>query len=270
MWVIYSQLHMVPEIILLTPQALEIRNVDHYLQIVAFCTPHSVHFIPFLLTTLITWAAILLYDYCLTFVAEVESCWVVGRCRWGLGVFYLNRYLVLFGHIPIMLEFFWSTSNPNKIEVSIPGPEARWRDTDAQPQMLVFIQLWHSKMPMKSDEIFCPVVTTCNHFTNTWPSSFRWSLLVGLFFPKSFETMLIWFFFQYRYVDYAIVCLIRAEQKGACLVHWSWSCYRDRELCKSQSKRESYPIWHSIVHVVGYSGQCWVQDKINLQTSKCI
>jgi hypothetical protein len=67
----------------------------------------------------IIWAAILLYDYCLTFVAEVERCWVVRRLNWGLGFFYLNRYLMLFGYIPIMLEFFWSTSTPKKIEVSI-------------------------------------------------------------------------------------------------------------------------------------------------------
>jgi len=36
-----------------------------------------------------------------------------------LGFFYLNRYLALFGHIPMMMEFFWTTSNPNKTEVSI-------------------------------------------------------------------------------------------------------------------------------------------------------
>jgi hypothetical protein len=87
----------------------------------------------FPLTTPIIWVAILLYDYCLTFVAEVENCWVVRRFSWGLGFFYLNRYLVLFGHIPIMLEFFWSTSNPKKTEVSISGREARWKDTDVQP-----------------------------------------------------------------------------------------------------------------------------------------
>ena len=74
----------------------------------------------------ITWVAILLYDYCLTFFADVERCWVVRRLSWGLGFFYLNRYLVLFSHIPIMMEYFWTTSNSNKTEVStlllkIPG-----------------------------------------------------------------------------------------------------------------------------------------------------
>ena len=78
----------------------------------------------FPLTTPIIWAAILLYDYGLTFAAEVEWCWSARQLNWGLGFFYLNRYLTLFGHIPVMLEFFWSTSNPNKIKVSISLPKA--------------------------------------------------------------------------------------------------------------------------------------------------
>jgi len=68
-------------------------------------------------------AAILLYDYCLTFVAEVERCWV-GEFNWATGFFYLNRYVTLFGHVPIMLEYFWSTPNPNKAEVSILLPRS--------------------------------------------------------------------------------------------------------------------------------------------------
>jgi hypothetical protein len=104
------------------------------------------------LTTLIIWAAVLLYDYCLTFVAEVERCWAVRRLSWGLGFFYLNRYLVLFSHIPLMMEYFWTTSNSNKTEVSImllkisslrPGGKILMRSLR---QMLVFIHLWHSKM----------------------------------------------------------------------------------------------------------------------------
>ena len=67
----------------------------------------------------ILWVAILVYDYCLTFVAEVERCWGVRRLNWILTFFYLNRYLVLFSHGPVMMQYFWSTSNPNKTEVSI-------------------------------------------------------------------------------------------------------------------------------------------------------
>jgi len=78
------------------------------------------------LTTTILWAAILLYDYCLKFVAEVERCWV-GKLNWVAGFFYLNRYLTLFGHVPIMMEYFWSTPNPNKVEVSILHQEEKLR-----------------------------------------------------------------------------------------------------------------------------------------------
>jgi len=67
----------------------------------------------------IEWVAILLYDYCLTFVAEVERCWGVRQLDWTLAFFYLNRYLVLFSHAPVMMQYFWSTSNPNKTEGSI-------------------------------------------------------------------------------------------------------------------------------------------------------
>ena len=49
----------------------------------------------------------------------------MGQFNWALGFFYLNRYLALLGHVPIMLEFFWSTSNPNKTEVSILSPSRR-------------------------------------------------------------------------------------------------------------------------------------------------
>jgi len=144
----------------------------------------------FPLTMPIIWVAILLYDYCLTFVTEVESCWVVRRLSWGLGFFYLNRYLVLFGHIPIMMEFFWPTSNPNKTEVSILVLRQGGK------MLMCNLRCWYSstlKMAMKCNDIFWPVVTTCSRFTNPWPSSFRWSLVVSLFFPTSFGTMLIYF-----------------------------------------------------------------------------
>ena len=110
---------------------------------------YSLHFISccaFPLTMLIIWKAILMYDYCLTFIAEVERCWVVRRLNWSLGFFYLNRYLTLLGYIPVILQRFWSTSNPNKIEVSIlllknSGPKARWKGTDAH-----LLRCWYSSM----------------------------------------------------------------------------------------------------------------------------
>lgn len=51
--------------------------------------------------------AILYYDYALTLSTEVERFW---RRPWSLVSFgfYLNRYLSLLGHIPVMYEFYGS------------------------------------------------------------------------------------------------------------------------------------------------------------------
>lgn len=62
--------------------------------------------------------AILIYEYFLTFVYEVQRFWRVGRLNWASGLFYANRYLALFGHIPVMIEYFWSSTNPSKPQVS--------------------------------------------------------------------------------------------------------------------------------------------------------
>ena len=48
----------------------------------------------------------------------------MGKLNWATGFFYLNRYLTLFGHVPIMMEVFWSTPNPNKVEVRILPPRS--------------------------------------------------------------------------------------------------------------------------------------------------
>ena len=111
----------------------------------------------------IIWLAILLYDYCLTFVAEVERCWGVRQLNWALVFFYLNRYLVLFGHAPIMLAYFWTTSNPNKTEVSISLPQGSsdwrgyWRATS---QMLVSIPSLELR---NGDQILLYILSSCQH-----------------------------------------------------------------------------------------------------------
>ena len=117
---------------------------------------------------LIIWAAILVYDYCLTFIAEVERFWVVRRLSWSLGFFYLNRYLTLLGYIPIILQSFWSTSNPNKTEVSIlllksPCPEGRWKGTDAN-----LLRCWYSS----TSDIRKHRWNLMTSFVQLWPLEF--------------------------------------------------------------------------------------------------
>ena len=66
-------------------------------------------------------AAILYYDYLLTFQLEVDRLWSVGRYTWASVLFFVNRYLALLGHIPVIYEFFWTEHHPNalwKVKVS--------------------------------------------------------------------------------------------------------------------------------------------------------
>ncbi|KAF9446618.1 hypothetical protein P691DRAFT_825383, partial [Macrolepiota fuliginosa MF-IS2] len=52
---------------------------------------------------------LLIYDYSLTFVDEVERFWPCGG--WDPSyvsiLFLLNRYLTIAGHVPVMWEYFW-------------------------------------------------------------------------------------------------------------------------------------------------------------------
>jgi len=58
-----------------------------------------------------------LFDYILTFSWEVERVWKTSRLNWATGFFYFNRYVCLLGHIPVVFEYFWSTSSPRKHEI---------------------------------------------------------------------------------------------------------------------------------------------------------
>ena len=172
----------------------------------------------------------------------MERCWVICQLSWGLGLFYLNCYLTLLGYISIML---WLTSNPNKTEVGIllltsPSPEARWKDTDAH------LRCWYSSMsnPQNGTEIWRYLVSSCDL---EWFEEYLTIIIQVviacqlIFFVKSFRTVLILFFSQHRYVNYADVRLIWPEPKGAWLLYCHCTCCCSCGLCESQSERESVP-----------------------------
>jgi len=72
---------------------------------------------------------ILYYDYFLTINWEIDRVWKSTtttttngpgwrlRLGWGTGLFYFSRYVCLLGHIPVVVEYFWFTSNPRKQEI---------------------------------------------------------------------------------------------------------------------------------------------------------
>jgi len=81
---------------------------------IAFQDLESVHYSYYLALVSFT---ILYYDYFLTFPWEVERVWKTSGLNWATGFFYFNRYLCLLGHIPVIIEYFWSTSSPRKNDI---------------------------------------------------------------------------------------------------------------------------------------------------------
>ena len=63
--------------------------------------------------------ALLYYEYIITFGTEASRIWSNSRFNAPTVIFFLNRYVILFGHIPVVLEYFWTTSETKlKGEVS--------------------------------------------------------------------------------------------------------------------------------------------------------
>jgi len=60
---------------------------------------------------------ILVYDFFLTFPMEVERFWFVSRVNFAIFLFYINRYLIILGYIPILIENFWVTDDPAKKQI---------------------------------------------------------------------------------------------------------------------------------------------------------
>ncbi|KDR76380.1 hypothetical protein GALMADRAFT_247831 [Galerina marginata CBS 339.88] len=60
--------------------------------------------------------SILYYDYFLTLSLECSRFWASRRLTWASTFFYLNRYLSLFGHVPVAFQYFWRIPGPNRLE----------------------------------------------------------------------------------------------------------------------------------------------------------
>ncbi|KAM5538840.1 hypothetical protein V8D89_007562 [Ganoderma adspersum] len=68
---------------------------------------------------------ILYFDFFLTLPAEVDRYWTGNGYSWASLLFFMNRYMSVFCHIPIIYEFFWSM------------PESRCRKLQLYHQLLV-------------------------------------------------------------------------------------------------------------------------------------
>ncbi|KAF8055681.1 hypothetical protein FPV67DRAFT_804090 [Lyophyllum atratum] len=66
--------------------------------------------------SLFIFLVILYYDYTLTLPAEVQRFWS-SPLSWAPSFFYVNRYLALFGHIPVMIQYYWDSRHSNTEEM---------------------------------------------------------------------------------------------------------------------------------------------------------
>jgi len=81
----------------LNASQLEQMNVVHYITLIPF--------------------TLLVHEYCITFTLEVERFWVSSRLTWASFLFFLNRYFTLFGHIPVVAEYFLYSAAPNTTRI---------------------------------------------------------------------------------------------------------------------------------------------------------
>ncbi|KAF9534351.1 hypothetical protein CPB83DRAFT_902292 [Crepidotus variabilis] len=61
---------------------------------------------------------LLYYDYVLTLSDEIERYWMPNRkITIASALFYMNRYLSLLGHLPNIVEYFWISTDPERLTV---------------------------------------------------------------------------------------------------------------------------------------------------------
>ncbi|KAF7984439.1 hypothetical protein HWV62_14516 [Athelia sp. TMB] len=64
--------------------------------------------------------AILYYDWFLTLSDEIERFWNRKNFTWASLFFFFNRYLVIFGNIPVILQSFWEPTNVSTKDMAAP------------------------------------------------------------------------------------------------------------------------------------------------------
>ena len=129
--------------------------------------------------------AILVHEYVITFVEEVDRMWYPTfhgprmSWNWASFFFYLNRYLVLFGHGPVIMEFFWTTSNQHD-KLQVCGPSYLFSSSGSPIQEIERSFFLTSTDVSPSPELLSvtltdprPAAMPSNHTINIWRSSFK-------------------------------------------------------------------------------------------------
>ena len=62
-------------------------------------------------------AALVLYDYTLTIGQEIELFWKRSWRSWTFFLFIANRYITVFGRVPLLVYSFWSSEIDSDLSV---------------------------------------------------------------------------------------------------------------------------------------------------------
>lgn len=92
------------------------RTINYYVSLVSF--GKCVHLV-YDVQSKLRISVILYYDHALTLPMEIQRFWMRGF-TWATMFFFINRYLAFLGHIPVIIQVFWRTSDLSyKFTVSI-------------------------------------------------------------------------------------------------------------------------------------------------------
>jgi hypothetical protein len=115
---------------------------------------------------------ILYYDYLLTFSMEVERFWSLRTFTCASFFFFLNRYISVIGHIPVAIEFFWTT--PNTLVRAPHRISPRWR-TKIHLSFLFRCSFLFGPLRYPVSYHDFPAAIIYNHIINIFLSLYNWS-----------------------------------------------------------------------------------------------
>ncbi|CAK5267143.1 unnamed protein product [Mycena citricolor] len=117
---------------------------------------------------------VLVYDYFLTIQLEVSGFWTTSF-TWGSFFFYLNRYSSLLGTIPVVVQFWLTTTDPGKIPVP---DDSFWeiKDTGLTPALRCHsLRMYHQYFALISQ-----VLVACILIMRTYALYSKNKLVLGV------------------------------------------------------------------------------------------
>jgi hypothetical protein len=150
---------------------------------------------------------ILYYDYLLTLPLECSRYWG-SRITLASGFFYLNRYLALLGHIPVVFRYFWTSSYPDRIGVGSTFLHFFIFSPHPPFQMYVF-PVFYSHWLADNSIYSCVRLSSFHHYLALIIQSVAAGVWLRFYFPK-------------RTLSFFL--LSSSHTAHVCIIQFSFSC----------------------------------------------